>query len=373
MAILNRATSGLILEESIFNHNLLWDLSPNDYTRIACNSDSVELEHGDQRISMSIQTPSKSYVFQTEIKHEPVVLSDVGGIVISSTTDNAIECQTFFTYNGGSAQYFRFIKVCVDKEVYTFYGSMDGVIWQDLGNSKMLDANRIGFFLDGIKTVNSKKFMVKSIYIYNSNIVTFNNIPNNSTIRIVNQAGYNVLDGKESTIKRYNNKCFIDFTNVILPIEKSNIEIIDPSGKLIASLKNITLYGGDIYEYSENIQFMLNDVVIDPRNSVDLGRLTSKENKYLLTVKNLDSNTLIGKTLKVEAYSDYYRGSVNTKLAIIPDITSNQQPQLTYADKVSLPDMPKDKLIQLNMVIVKDRSNLGPFLADKYKFKIVFE
>lgn len=365
MATLSKAISGFILEDKFDSSNLLWDISPNDYSRVVYESGFVGLEHGEERLIMSIPTPSKDYVMQAYIYHFPKSLSDIGGIVVLSNTGNQIEYQNFFNGTIDSSIY-RYIKVVVEKEVYNFYASEDGKTWIDVGNSQMTDGNRIGFFIDGILTVKSEKFVILEAEFYKSNFITINNIPKNGSIKIYNNSGINILEDNDFNVKIEDNKAIVDFTKAVLPMRNYSISVFSPDGTLFSSLKDIDINGGDVYECNYDIEISIagEGTIINSDNIFDLGRVHGGDTVIPLIITNKEKTTL--NDLKMSIITvDYYRGGEFVKLSL--DGSDE------YNNSIKISNLPPNTGINVNVKIERDLSQFTPAISDSYRFKIVIE
>jgi hypothetical protein len=88
LADIIKSSSGLLFAEEVWDDlSLLWDLSPNDPSRVAFTSDSISLLSGTDRIELLIPVPKENgYVFQSEIDYHPTTSIQHGGNVLRSVT-----------------------------------------------------------------------------------------------------------------------------------------------------------------------------------------------------------------------------------------------------------------------------------------------
>jgi hypothetical protein len=367
MATITKTLSGFLFEDKFDSHNLLWDVSPNDYSRVVYESGYVGLKHGDERLTMSIPTPSEDYVLQAEIYHNPISLSDVGGIAVLSNNNNQIEYHNYFSGTADS-NIFRYVKMCVEKGVYNFFASKDGLKWVLVGNSEMADANRVGFFIEGIESLVADIFRVINVEFYKSNILTFNNIPVGSTVQILKEDGTDALKDIDYTTKWYGNKMMLDLTKTLLPIPNARLIVTNGIGTTVADIPGIDINGGDIFEYSYDIEISIGSSVVSNNTIFDLGRVTGKETLIPITITNKENITLSGLKISIIPVA-YYRGGEFVTLAV------NYGPGTTpvFYDKLDAPDILSNEGLEVILKIDRDLSQIGPAFADAYRFKIVVE
>jgi len=363
MATLTKVSSGYLFEDDFASSNLLWNLSPNDYSRVVFEAGYVGLEHGEERLTMSIPTPSHDYVMQAQIYHNPETLSDVSGLVVLSNTGNQIECQHYFT-GAKELSLFRYIKLCVEKGVHTFCISRDGLTWVNAGNSEMNDANEVGFFIDGVQTYVSDMLRVLGVSFYKSNLLSVNNVPSDATVRIYDQNGVNVLANQDA-VKNSNGKALVDLTTVLLPLTSARLSVVGADGIEIGGLEDVTLCGGDVYDYAYNVEVLIAEQAVLNANIFDLGRVTGKETVLPVTIISREAEPLRGIALSVAPVS-YYRGGDQVTLAFASDTP-------TYQTKLELPDLLPNVSYDFLIKIDRDITQFGPAFADSYRFKIILE
>lgn len=365
MTMVSKSVSGFIYQETFNQVSLLWNTLPINRTISLDNS--VGLIHGNERVTMTIPAPSGDYVFQASIDHKPTILSDIGGIVVLSTTGNQIECQTYFDNTIGVSQYFQYVKVVKVGDVFTFYASMDSSVWYMIGNSELQDANRIGFFLDGPNTSDANTFVIKNISFYKSNISVFNSIFDPSSISLIDSNG---VEHKDSiTLKLSDGSMYVDLTNISLPIEDATLKIYNSNNDIIVENNSFNLCGGDVFEYAIKLKFLLDGTEISTSQLADIGRLASEENEYTLTVINNDNISLSGATLSVLAYSDYFRGGSFAFVGLQEDSNGIQR----FSNNLLLPDIIAGSSLDVTIKVIRDTDNAGSFFTDQYRFKILLQ
>jgi hypothetical protein len=363
MATLSKIANGFLFEDTFNEHNLLWQLSPNDGSRVVYEGDYMGLKHGDLKLSVSIPTPQKnSYIMQAHIYHHSSTISDVSGIVILSNSGNQIEYQNYFNEEETSSVY-QYVKVCAESDVYTFYASVDGVTWILVGNSHMYDANRIGFFIDGVQEDISDFLRVKDVEFYKSNILTIGNTPAGATASILNTDGQDVIVGK-NCVSNSNGKTFIDLTTVVLPVRNATIVLKDETGAELSRMTSVDIYGGDIFEHEYNVVFSIADKEVTNSNVFDLGNVSGLETIIPMTVTNKEINVLTGIVMTISAVS-YYKGGDNVTIA------ANGSD--FYSKSITLPDLEPNEPFGLNIKINRDFSEYNTVATDSYRFKIILQ
>ncbi|URZ09244.1 hypothetical protein [Clostridium felsineum] len=378
MAVINKTVSGFIYEEDFGQVNLLWDVHPNA-NRIQFSNYSVGLLHGDERVMMTIPTPSDDFVFQATIEHPTTTLSDVGGIVVLSTTDDQIECQSYYDAFSTLPQNYSYIKVVKETkkevnngiineiQIFNFYASQNGTTWYLVGSSELPNANRIGFFLDGPNTLWSNNFVIKNVAIYKSNIVTFNSLPSAFAISIKDSKKVEYATNLQTSKDESN--FYIDLTNAVLPLRNVTLCVYDKDGNTLVEADNLELYGGDMFDCETKVSFFINNNQVDPLSIVDIGRLTSSDNEYTITIVNDETTTMTGKKLKVVMYSNYYRGGKFASIAIKNTDTKS----MVFGEEITLPDILPHDGVDIVIKVIKDTDNAGPYFSNQYRFKILFQ
>ena len=166
---------------------------------------------------------------------------------------------------------------------------------------------------------------------------------------------------KEFSIKKKNTQIQIDGTDILYPIDSLKIKVLDrDTGDVYHEgvLKNI--YGGDIYEYSYDVEFYINEDLLT-NDVYDLGVINRYKN-FSLKVCNKENYAINDKILKVEYYSAYNPGH---KIAKIAYENSDD-----YCDELKVDFAPgENRLFKLKVEHIEGVSNI----EEEYKFNIVLE
>lgn len=371
MTILEKVVSGELYEDDFDSISLLWDIYPSSSSdRVTEQSYGVGIKHGDGRVTMSIPTPDDNYVFQAEIEHSPKEFEDIGGIVVLSTTDNQIECQTYHHSMQGEDQDYKYVKVCADKSLFDFYASKDGESWDMIGNSSLDQANRVGFFLEGKGLPMFSDFKVKRANMYRNNKLTISEIAGNKIVSLKDSKGQELIIGNKNVrLSHEDSKIFIDLTNLILPIRGATLKVTDDDNNLVSELKDIDIHGGDSYRCIRNVEFYINGTLVNLENPFDVGRLNEENNTYKLEVKNTGATTLFKPRVRVLGYSRFYRGEGLVSIALPTEL----EEELAFNSYIDLPDLMPGGIREAVIKIDRDRDETAPFYAEEYRFKITLE
>lgn len=372
MAI-KKVSEGLLFEDNFEKHNLIWTITPIDNTRYQYLGNGVKLKHGDGRVVMSMPSPYNysEYAIEVEFEHTPVTLSDVGGLVFMSTTDDSIECQSYFNHLSANTNGYKFIRVLYKLDVYQFLVSKDGKVWEEAGNGKLLGSNQFGFFLDGVKEPQSSDFLAKKIKIHKTSFTDIRGINANGDVVEIKDSKGNFINNIDYLLGQGFIK--LNLSQVQNPVECS-IAIID-------SNTNTTLFdsglmvisSGDIYETSENIKFYINGTLLENHGfTFDLGTLTGKENFSEVSILN-DSidNVLYNKVVSISKFSPYSSGHEKVKIAIIENGVDLEN--LDYKEYVDIESIYPSETVRLALRIERSPRDFVPTVENTYKFKINLE
>ena len=356
MANIMKSSSGLLYtEETWTDLSLLWDLSPNDPSRVVLNDNSISLLPGDQRLELLISAPKeRGYVMQSEIEYSPILNNEAAGNTLRSVTDNYIDLEI----RGDDTKLCSYTKIIVsDDAILDAKCSKDSANWLDYGNTKVIDMNKIGYYIGaGTK---STPFNIKKCVMYKNNNVLINNFDRKNVLKLFDSSGKEVTD--KFVVKKKNTQMIIDGTNLIFPINYLKIQSCDRvTGAVYYEGELKDIYGGDVYEYSYFVEFFINEVVLT-ENIYDLGTI-NEDKIFCLKISNKEAHPLKGRKLKVSYYSIYNPGYKLAKLA-----TTNSDVFVTELD-VSL-EAGETKLFNLKAIKDNDITNL----ENEYKFNIILE
>ena len=374
MASLTRVINGGILHES-FDYGVtpIWSIVANDTGRVLENDlGGIILLHGDGDVSMHTNAPIGDFIFQARIEHEPTSLADIGGLFIQADADSRIECQTY--YNGllGTDQYFEYIKVIRVGDRYSIYASMDGDVWNPMGAALLPDSHQIGFFLRGPEGTGSKNLRVKEVMMYKSNAFVITDVPIGTQIIVKDNEGNTIIERDTVSMGTTESKLIFDLSQTALPIYGASISVID-NGSVIADIINVDIYGGDVYDFTPNVQVLINNVIVDQKTEHYLGNIGGDGQESTLSIINKEDIILTGKKLKVIGYSDYYRGGKFATLALWDQSKAEDYELYEFLDSIELPNMLPEQRVEVIVRIERDASAEAPFFINRYKFRIVLE
>ena len=353
MSYLQKSSSGFLYKEEDFeNPSLLWDISPNIQERISFNNGSLCISPGEKRMELLISAPENNYVIQSQIEYSPNTETEKAGMMFKSNDDNTIELEI----KGDNNFYYNYAKLIVNTKVLKAKSSINGTIWYDHGNTRLNNMNNVGFYIGD--NTNSTSMIIKDFTIYKDNRIYINDIPSGNYIKIFNAAGNEITD--KFKIKKQGTQIRIDGTNILYPISKLKIQVLDKSTDKVVDediLENV--YGGDVYNCICNVEFSINGKILD-KSIYDLG-IAENNKVYVLNITNKDNIDLVNRTLSIQYYSIYNNGYKIVKISETDDNYNN-------SIKINIA-AGETKSYNLKIEKTPDMYNLD----DKYFFNIILE
>lgn len=356
MANISKSSSGLLFEEETWTDlSLLWDLSPNDPSRVVFNSNSISLLPGDQRLELLISAPKeRGYVMQSEIEYSPILDTEAAGNTLRSVTDNYIDLEI----RGDSAELCSYTKVIVgDDAILDAKCSKDGSNWLDYGNTKIIDMNKIGYYIGAGTT--STPFNIKKCVMYKNNNILINNFDRTNVLKLFDAHNVEVTD--KFVVKKKNTQMVIDGTNLIFPIDYLKVQSCNrTSGEVYYEGELTNIYGGDVYEYDYEVEFFINEVLLTD-TIYNLGTI-NEDKIFSFKISNKESYPLKDRKLKVSYYSIYNPGYKLAQLAPGDSDTFSTELNITLGAG-------ETKVFKLKAIKDNDITNL----EDEFKFNIILE
>lgn len=361
MANITRSNSGFIFLENFDSGDmsLLWTLSPNLKDRVVHNSDSISLLPGNERMELLITMPNESgYVMQSSLKYFPTDEHEAAGVTFRSITDSTVDLEV----RGDTLHNTSIVKMSVDDyNVLSATGSDNGGInWREYGNTKIIDMNKIGFYIDGDTTKDNIE--ISEMVLYKSNYISFNNFDRKNIIRLYNRDDIEITD--EFVIFRTNNSVKIDGTEMIFPIDYLKIRSFDrDTGELRYEGEVENIYGGDTFEYNYNIDFFVDGNKLE-NDIYDLGTIC-QEKEFVLKLVNKEAYPLLDRKLTVSWYSYLNPGY---KAVSLSEVINGQDDEFKKELNISLL-AGESKNFKMRVANFKSYLNLD----DNYNFKITLE
>lgn len=359
MAQITKSISGeLYTEDFAGDISLIWDLMPGNSDRVAINSDSISLLPGDEKVELLIPSPRDlGYVLQTKIDYKPTKPTERAGCILKSITENYAEVEIC----GDDLETCTYFKLELDlNAVFSVKAADENLVWKDYGNTKLLDANKIGYYLNSEDALNDEPFKIYNCVMYKDNFITINHYDRNNVVRIYNANDNEITD--KFVIRKTNTKLLIDGSNTIFPIEKIKMKFFDmTTGILVHEGELENVYGGDIYDFSYNIEFYIDSVILDD-SQYNLGVINGVQ-YYNLRIVNKENFAINDKILKIEAISKFNPGHKVVDMA-----HPNDQNNFTKERHISLTAGETKEFV---MRVTKNKDHL--ITNDDYSFKIVLD
>lgn len=358
MANIIKANSGFIFSENFDTDDmsLLWTLSPNLKDRVVHNDDSITLLPGEERMELLITMPNETgYVMQSDLQYNPSDENEAAGITFRSITDSTVDLEV----KGDTTHKVYHTKMTVDdNNILSATGSDNGGInWREYGNTKIIDMNKIGYYI--AENTEKDSITISNMTLYKSNYISFNNFDRKNIIRIYDKNDTEITD--DFVIFRTNNSVKIDGTELLFPIEYLKIRSFDrDTGDLRFEGEVNNVYGGDVYEYNYNINFFINDHKLE-NDIYSLGAI-NEEKEFILRIENKESYDILDRHLRVDWYSYLNPGYKAVSLA---DINSDD-----FSNELNISLLAgESRNYKLKISKFKDYLNL----EDNYNFKITLE
>ena len=355
MATIIKSSSGFLFSEDKWDDlSLLWDLSPNDPSRVALTSDSISLLPGVDRLELLLPAPmDNGYVMQSEIEYAPKQSAEKAGCVLKSLTNSIIELEVC----GDTDVNCKYSKIIVDDDhILDAKVSLDSNMWVDYGNTRAVDMNKLGYYIESnLDTV----LKVKNCTMYKNNTVILNGFDRKNIMKLFDSNMNEITD--KFYIKKKNAQMTLDGTNIMYPIKYLKMQVLDrDTGEVYHEGELNDVYGGDIYEYNYNIEVYVDEILLD-NTMHSLGPI-SGEKIFNVKITNKESYPLKDKNIKVSYYSVYNKGNKLAKIAF-----ENGDNYLTTLNTNFAPG--ETKLFKLKIA----RDNTFISIEDEYKFNIILE
>ena len=299
MANITRANSGFIFLENFDqgDMSLLWTLSPNLKDRVVHNDGSITLLPGDKRMELLITMPNESgYVMQSSLKYFPTDEYESAGVTFRSITDSTVDLEIM----GDTNDKISHSKMVVDDyNVLSALGSdSTGLNWREYGNTKIIDMNKIGYYIG--EGALKDPIEIMQMILYKSNYITFNNLDRKNILRLYDSNDIEITD--DFVIFRTNNSVKIDGTEILFPIDYLKVRSFDrDTGELRYEGEIENIYGGDVFEYNYNIDFFIDGSKLE-NDTYDLVTIC-QEKEFILKLVNKEAYPILDRKLTVSWYS----------------------------------------------------------------------
>lgn len=356
---LAKASSGMLYEEKFGeNLSLLWDFVPNVLDRVKLNTSSIEILPGEDRIEMLMPTPvDAGWVFQTHIHYAGRTATESCGFILKSITDNVAECEL----RGDTRELFDYLKIELDGDS-TFYlkASKDGLQWKDFGNSKMLDGNKFGYYMNEL--TQHDPLILYDCVVYKNNFITIDDIPSECTAIVYDKLGANITH--KFILKQESGKLVLDGSNMLFPIEYLKIKFLDKEFNPVRESELRNIYGGDVYDFSYKITVRIENQIVDNGDHV-LDTVMGPFKLYTMNITNEESYDLKDRTLKISASSSFNPGDIPVTIAEttshdnMNNLNFQKQLKVTFKSYESK-----------NFFIKIEKNQNLPMLDAEYKFKL---
>jgi hypothetical protein len=178
-------------------------------------------------------------VYEVENLFVPTASTEIGGFIVSKL---GFSLKFAETTQEGVANTFPHVKVVKTDDVFTGFGSEDGITWVDRGYVVVTEAERLGVFVEGPQT-----YKFSRIKLYKNNYITLKQVSagwkvetyyNNTLIHTYTSAGDSVA---------------VDLPHFPFTGE---MKVYDESNVLVATSILTDVWGGDEYMVSPDIQFL---------------------------------------------------------------------------------------------------------------------
>ena len=284
-------------------------------------------------------------------------------------------------------KYIKVVKTWLEnssQRIYQFYASHNGIKWIEVGQVTYESSSSIGFFLYSTKNqelLRKGKFIVKHMYLYDSNYISINGINILQDFEIISKFDGKTLLRSDSTpwknmVNTKSNNVIINTTNINLPIIDSYIRIY-VKGQYENTVAQYDLegltFGGDIFNIYYDIKIYIDNKEIEQGRPYDLGYLY-KNDKKIIVIYNNEDYDLANIKIKVIAYSEYYSGEEVIGMAFYDKNKVNQNINTyQYQNELMIPKLEsrvgQEIILKLNELPKQEFYSA----ANDYRFKILIE
>lgn len=363
MANLIKSCNGILFNEDFKEKTLMWTVSPSEeISNISFGEYGLRIKHSlSNEITYTILEPVGDYCAVTKIDHIYFNENDIAGVIVFSSNKNYAECQSYLSKDSSKIhnldiidnideiitnkinvilgipsaplpipdnidEIYKYIKVHKIDNDYHFYAATDITHWIEVGNAKFEQNGVIGLFLYSANKnqsiVDNSHCYFKYFDIYKSKYISINGIDELVyDIEITNKYG-NVLLRTDDTAydKIFNWKdkiCQVDTTMMNIPIEDCVIKVFK-KGFYSTQYKLYmpgNVYGGDSFNYEQDIRLFINDIEVNPNILYDIGSFYNGDYYIRLKLYNFDEDAAYNKRIKILRYSEYYNGNEQISIA----------------------------------------------------------
>lgn len=294
-----KVSNGMLFEDNFNNgFNSMWDIFPYSHNRVVCNEDSISIMPGEY-IEMLLNTPATEFEMYAKIAYISNLQSDQAGCMIKSVTGEVIECELSYENNINTISHIK-LKRNSNGNVY-LRASSDGIVWLDYGNTYFKDGYSVGFFNDSFNS----QLDIDNVVIYKNDNVVINGVSSTDTISLYHN-GVDITLDKTVDLSVNGNRATLDLCNCIIPLNDCKIVINEGSANESSIIVD-KLYGGDVFEFSPDMYFTIEDVDGNDTYNFNLGQINQHEKTFIICLHNNSNDTRYGK-ICVEPVSSYDKG-----------------------------------------------------------------
>jgi len=367
MTLLNRISSGLVLEDKFESPNLnsMWQISPSDSQRFSLTERAgyLRLKHGDPDLFCLMTAPNFDFVFEVDTDYSPIRASDTGGIVAYRDKDTRIELLEYYDPQLGTARGYDRLRMIRQADLFSGYGSDDGgMTWELIGTS-YLAAPKIGMVLHGIQEAQSDTLDISGMRIYRSTELQVGNLREGLIVKLLTPAGTMV---KQATCEKDKDYVKLDVTNLSFPYA-GRVQVTDSTGLVLGETADLTdIWGGDVYTYGVHLDLEVDGVMMREDREYQLGNMQEGLIEKKMYVINNHDIPLPRISVAISAFSKHY-GWEWADIAL--DVIG--QPG-TYQDSLYLGNINPQERIPIWLKITRRATGNMTSMND-YKFLIAFE
>lgn len=282
---------------------------------------------------------------------------------------------------------YRYIKVVKKNSIYTFFASEDLVKWVEVGNSKLLDSHRIGFFMQelgesmceydeetGTITDKGSHFNIKEANFYKSNLVTIRNVKPGTRIQLLGKPaeGYYydkiLTETGRDNVSEIDKDIYIDTTLISdswMNRTGACIKLIDENSRVYEYRGPV--YPGDVYEFSYDLLVSVNTRVVEQNKLFALDAFYDNTQTVRIDFLNREEIVLKDIHVRISAYSVYYSGNETLRISLYDE---NEEDYDFKDTEVIIDEMQpsegKSVLVKLTDKIIQDYY----MKEGEYRFKL---
>lgn len=273
--------------------------------------------------------------------------------------------QSLLAFQDKNYKYIKFDKINAG---YSFYASVDGVQWIEVGTTGFDGIVNIAFFTNGSnnpEVINNTDFVVKKIILHSNRYIKITGIKEDYKFKIMKAGEEIASSGSWGVQQNGESTYYIDTHKLTLPFSGDLYLYQDEAVVYHKSLEN--LYGGDELLFTYDLRVSVNNQEVFTDTLFELGTFIDNKQAFKIDLYNNESFDLRNVSIKVKAYSEYFSGADPIMIGVYdPNNISTEFKKELIIDKITSTQ-------GVSLFITLDPKAVQNFYnnAESYRFKLV--